>query len=118
VHTVLLVEDEEDLREMMRDALELNGYSVVAVEGGRAALDAFDRIDEVCLVVLDLIMPEMDGWEFFTRMRARPDLNEIPVIVHSSATNHAPAGATRVLRKPLQLEQLLSTVREFCDTSS
>jgi CheY-like chemotaxis protein len=114
MHTVLLVEDEEDLREMLREALELHGYQVVAAEDGRAALDALGRVEHVCLVLLDLFMPTMDGWEFFEKMRARPELAAVPVIVHSSAPDRAPQGVTRVLQKPLRLERLLSTVAEFC----
>jgi CheY-like chemotaxis protein len=113
-HTVLLVEDELELREMMQDALELNGYSVVAAGNGKEALDAFARIDHVCLVLLDLLMPEMNGWDFLEAMRARPELADIPVVVHTSAPNQAPTGATRILPKPTKLSRLLSVVQEYC----
>lgn len=113
-HTVLVVEDEEELREMMRDALEMNGYTVVTADEGQAALDALERIEKVCLVLLDLLMPGMSGWEFFEKMRARPELASVPVVVHSSAPSRAPAGVTRVLQKPMDLERLLLVVREFC----
>jgi CheY-like chemotaxis protein len=113
-HTVLLVEDEDDLREMMRDALEMNGYCVVAAEEGQAALDAFDRVEHVCLVLLDLLMPGMNGWDFLAKMRARPDLARVPVVVHTSAPDQAPEGVTSVLRKPLDLARLLSVVRQHC----
>ena len=114
IHTVLLVEDEEDLRESMRDALELNGYTVVAGRDGQEALVELDRIEHVCLVLLDLIMPRMNGWVVFEKMRARPALAAVPVIVHSSAPGAAPRGVTRVLQKPLAFERLLSVVHEFC----
>jgi len=113
-HTVLLVEDEEELRETMREALELNGYDVVAAQDGQAALDELDRIEHICMILLDLFMPRMNGWDFLTQMRLRPDMAEVPVIIHSSAANQAPAGVTRVLQKPLEFERLLSVVREFC----
>jgi two-component system, chemotaxis family, chemotaxis protein CheY len=113
-HTVLLVEDEEDLREGMRDALEFNGYSVVAAEDGQAALDQLGRTDHVCVVLLDLLMPGMNGWDFFAKLRSLPAYATIPVVVHSSAPSRAPLGATRVLQKPVKLEQLLAVVREFC----
>jgi CheY-like chemotaxis protein len=114
MHTVLLVEDEEELREMMREALEMNGYAVVATQEGQEALDELDRLEHVCLVLLDLLMPGMNGWDFFENMRKRPEFAHVPVIVHSSAPSLAPAGVTRVLQKPLKLERLLATVREFC----
>lgn len=113
-HTVLVVEDELELREMMKDALQLNGYSVVAAEDGQDALDKLAAIDHLCLVILDLIMPVMDGWTFMEKLRARAELASVPVIVHSSAPGRAPAGATRVFQKPMVFERLLSVVREHC----
>ena len=114
-HTILIVEDEEDLRELMRESLELKGYSVVTAEEGQEALQKISGIDHLCLVLLDLLMPGMNGWDFFEKMRARPELAGVPVIVHSSASNRAPAGVTRVLQKPVVFERLLSVVGEYCD---
>jgi CheY-like chemotaxis protein len=113
-HTVLVVEDEEDLREMMREALELHGYAVVTAREGKDALDKLARIDRVCLILLDLLMPGMNGWDFFETIREQPKLASVPVIVHSSAASRAPAGVTRVLQKPLVLDRLLSTVEQYC----
>jgi CheY-like chemotaxis protein len=113
-HTVLIVEDEEELRETIREALELNGYDVVAASDGIAALEAMEKIEHICMVLLDLFMPRMNGWDFFTELRTRPALADVPVIVHSSAANQAPAGVTRVLQKPLPFDRLLSVVREYC----
>jgi CheY-like chemotaxis protein len=113
-HTVLLVEDEDDLRESMREALELNGYAVVAAHDGQEALDELDHIEGVCLVLLDLLMPRMNGWDFFAKMRARPEFAGVPVVVHTSAPSRAPQGVSRVLQKPLKLDRLLSVVREYC----
>jgi CheY-like chemotaxis protein len=87
---------------------------VVAAEDGQAALDELDRIDHICMVLLDLLMPRMNGWEFLEQLRARPELAKVPVIIHTSAPSQAPRGATRVLRKPLELHRLLSVVHEFC----
>ena len=112
-HTVLLVEDDAPLRELMREALELSGYNVVAADNGRDALAAMARIEHVCLIILDLLMPVMNGWEFFSEIQSRPALAEVPVVVHTSEPSQAPAGA-RVLQKPIKLERLLSVVQEFC----
>jgi len=113
-HTVLVVEDEVELRELMQEALEMSGYRVVAAADGVEALDALSRIEHVCLVLLDLLMPRMNGWEFFEKLRARPGSERTPVVVHSSATTQAPAGATRVLQKPVDLNQLLAVVQQYC----
>ena len=114
IHTVLVVEDEEDLREMMRDALELNGYAVVTADHGQDALDKIGRIDHLCLIILDLLMPVMNGWDFVDSMRKRAELAAVPIIVHSSASGPAPQGVTRMLQKPVALDGLLLVVREYC----
>lgn len=113
-HTVLIVEDEEDLRELMRDALQMRGYSVVTAEEGSDALRKLEDIGRPCLILLDLLMPGMNGWDFFEQVRQRPELASVPVIVHSSASYRAPSGVTRVLQKPLAFERLLSVVAEYC----
>ncbi|MEP6653873.1 MAG: response regulator [Myxococcales bacterium] len=113
-HTVLVVEDEEDLRAMMCDALEMNGFHVATASDGQDALEKIDTIEHLCLVILDLLMPRMNGWEFFAKLRERPDLAAVPVVVHSSAPAAAPAGVNRVLQKPLMFDRLLSVVREYC----
>lgn len=113
-HTVLLVEDEDELRESMRDLLEDNGYTVVAASDGQEALDALARIEHLCVVILDLLMPRVNGWDFFEKMRARPELTGVPVVVQSSAPSRAPAGVTLVLKKPVEPERLISVVREYC----
>lgn len=113
-HTVLVVEDEEDLRELMRDALELNGYAVVTADHGGDALAKLSGIDHLCLIILDLLMPVMNGWDFVDSIRKRSDLATVPIVVHSSASGPAPRGVTRMLQKPMALESLLTIVREFC----
>src|SRR5262249_41552689 len=92
-HKVLVVEDEQELREMMRDALELNGYSVITADDGQDALAKLTAIagtDHLCLVLLDLLLPGMNGWEVFEKLRERPELASVPVIVHSSVSKRAP----------------------------
>jgi CheY-like chemotaxis protein len=71
-------------------------------------------IERLCLVLLDLLMPGMNGWEFFEEMSMRPELASVPVIVHSSSPDRAPKGVTRVLKKPIEFDHLLSIVREYC----
>jgi CheY-like chemotaxis protein len=113
-HTVLVVEDDEDLRVMMCDALELNGYAVVAAENGQDALDKIGGIETICVVILDLLMPVMNGWELVQKLRERADLAAVPIVIHTSAPDAAPEGAARVLQKPVLFDRLLSIVREYC----
>ena len=114
IHTVLIVEDEEDLRELMRHALQMRGYRVITAAEGTEALRKLDDIGPPCVVLLDLLMPGMNGWDFFEKLRQRPELASVPVIVHSSASAGAPEGVTRVLQKPLAFETLVSVVGEYC----
>src|SRR5689334_11796021 len=100
---------------MMREALELNGYAVVTASEGKEALEELPRIEHICLVLLDLFMPGMNGWDFYAELRRRPEYAQVPVVVHSSAPERAPAGVTRTMRKPVVLTRLLSIVEEFCD---
>jgi CheY-like chemotaxis protein len=116
-HVILIVEDEEELREILRDALELSGFLVVAASEGQEALAALAKNPHVCVVLLDLLMPGMNGWEFLKAMRANAAFDGIPVVVTSSAPSRAPPGVTQVLRKPLQLNQVLRTVHEFCGST-
>ena len=111
-HTVLVVEDEVELCEIMCKALELSGYAVVAAKDGKDALNKVSGIDSLSLVILDLLMPEMNGWDFVEQLRS--EFATVPIIVHSSAPGPAPATVARVLKKPFPLDRLLATVREYC----
>ncbi len=114
-HTLLVVDDEEDLREMLRDALQRRGFDVVTAGNGLEALAALEGIEHLCAVLLDLIMPEMNGWEFFDALRARAGYESVPVIVTTSATSRAPTNVTRVLQKPLSLDRVVAEVQGLCD---
>ena len=113
-HTLLIVEDEEDLREMLRDALERRGFHVATAANGQEALAMVPQIEHICLVLLDLFMPEMNGWDFFEAIKSRKEFENVPVIITTSAPNRAPTGATRVMQKPLSLDRVVSAVQEFC----
>jgi PAS domain S-box-containing protein len=77
---VLLVEDDPATREVMRSVLEKEGWTVSEAENGRVALVCMER-ERPCLILLDLMMPEMDGFEFATRVRKNPEWRSIPIVV-------------------------------------
>jgi signal transduction histidine kinase/CheY-like chemotaxis protein len=77
---VLLVEDDRATRAMTRNILEKEGWSVIEAENGRVALELMER-ERPCLILLDLMMPEMDGFEFADRMRQHPEWRSIPIVV-------------------------------------
>ena len=113
---VLIVEDDEDLREMMAQMLMLEGFQAVAVANGREALEYLHDAEKPDVILLDLMMPVMDGWEFRRQQQADPAIAPVPVIV-LSALDQARAStleANAFLKKPLDFDRLLSLVRTYC----
>lgn len=115
---VLIVEDDTDLRETLSQILTDEGYRVWSAEHGRAALECLRDGSKPCLILLDLTMPVMNGWQFRAEQREDPDLAGIPVVVISAGANLAaqvgPLGIRDYIRKPIQLGQLLATVGRYC----
>jgi len=106
---VLLADDDDDVRDSMLRTLSDRGYDVVAVSDGAEALSYLDR-DRPSLVVLDLHMDEISGWEVLRFLRSDPRLRGVPVLVVSGA--HAPTLPRSVsfLRKPFAQHGLLAAV--------
>jgi CheY-like chemotaxis protein len=113
---VLIVEDDEDLRDMMANMLTIEGFAATAVGNGREALDYLHQAIRPHVILLDLMMPVMDGWEFRRRQQADPELAPVPVIVLSALdrSRAAPVDAIAFLKKPLDFDRLLKLVRDHC----
>ena len=113
---VLIVEDDSDLREMMAQLLALEGYRAETVANGRDALDYLQKGDVPRLILLDLMMPVMDGWEFRRRQKQNPELKDVPVVVLSALDQSRAADLTDAsfLKKPLDFDRLLELVRRYC----
>ncbi|HJQ84613.1 MAG TPA: response regulator [Candidatus Binatia bacterium] len=115
---ILLVEDDDDLREALAVYLESEGYEVLQARNGEEALAQLRTGGVVCLIVLDLFMPVMDGWRFRTEQLGDPALAAIPVLV-LSADAAAPAkgaklGAVASLVKPVDFDRLMQHVEHHC----
>ena len=112
---VLIVEDEPDALEALGDLLESHGYSVIGARNGAEALQLLGRSPLPRLIVLDLLMPTMDGWEFRLRQKKDPRIADIPVVVVSASSAAKPIDADTVLRKPVDIDRLLQTVARHCN---
>lgn len=116
--TVMLVEDDDDIREAVQDALERRGYTLVLAGDGQQALSQL-RGDAPApgVILLDLTMPVMSGWELVAELDKEPALAAIPVVVLSAVANldRQPSAArwAGILKKPISLAELVSTVARF-----
>jgi len=111
---ILVVEDDEDAREAMVALLQMKGYCAVPAGNGKEALDYLRQAPAPDLIILDLWMPVMDGWEFRTEQVKDPRLKEIPVIVVTALSDRTDVDADEVIIKPVDVERLLMTVSQYC----
>jgi CheY-like chemotaxis protein len=114
-HQVLVVEDDEDIRDSLREALESDGYLVTTAEDGKEGLQALDEMPRPCLILLDLMMPVMNGWQFLEKMKENTVLATIPVVVVTAAGERGNAAkADMLIKKPVDLDHLLSVIKRYC----
>lgn len=108
---IMVIDDDDDLRETVSDLLAEAGYESIPMSGGSAALDyLMGPSAKPDVILLDLMMPEMDGWEFRRLQQQQPQLASIPVVVVSASRNLHGISADAVLYKPVDLQTLLSTI--------
>jgi two-component system, chemotaxis family, chemotaxis protein CheY len=120
--TVLVVDDDPDILEALSEILEAEGFEIRRARNGKEALDRLEP-DAPQLILLDLMMPVMDGWEFAQRMRQRPpEIARIPIIVLSADRNvgskASDLGAVGHLAKPFELNDLLELVRRSLEPAA
>jgi len=114
---ILLVEDEPEIRESLKDALEMEGYEIVTATNGREALDVLSTMGKPCLILLDLMMPVMNGWEFAEALQGDAELAEIPIVVVTAFGEELQRSRITtwdVIPKPVDLDRLFRSVKCFC----
>ena len=115
---ILIVEDDPDVRGALAAVLEDQGYGVVEAENGRQALEQLRSGTEFCLILLDLFMPEMNGWAFRAEQMSDPRLASIPVVVISAdsaaAKRAVSPGIVAAMTKPVEFGSLLDVVGQHC----
>lgn len=115
--SVLVVDDDDDIREILSSLLERQGFRVITAADGGEAMERLQAGERPGLILLDLMMPRVSGEEFRARQLAEEPLAKIPVIVLSGAGEIQEAAeklAVEVIPKPIELSLLISTVRRFC----
>jgi CheY-like chemotaxis protein len=112
--SVLIVDDDLDIRDSLAEVLEIEGYRVAKAKNGREALRMLQTGQRPAVILLDLMMPVMNGWQFRAAQASDPTIATIPVVVLTADSNArekaAEIGAQAFLRKPLDLRTLLDTI--------
>lgn len=115
--TILIVEDVEDHLEIVKLILEQHSYSVISATNGKSGLEMADKM-KPDLIILDVMLPEMNGFEVARAVRNNPAINTIPIIMLSVKTNQEDveagyrAGANEYISKPFSLEELVKKVKK------
>lgn len=113
--TILVIEDDHDTRVSLRKILEREGYFVFSAADGKAGLELLHRIKPPCLIILDVIMPLMNGAEFLDAIEKDPILHLVPVVLLSAFPEAAKKLVVKAfVQKPIELDSLLDAVREHC----
>ncbi len=112
--SILIVDDDADVREMLGQFFAIEGYAVATAGNGREALEQLRRAEHLAdLILLDLMMPVMDGWQFRLEQQRDPRLASIPVVVLSAVYNAreraALLGAVDYMQKPVEFDKLIET---------
>lgn len=116
---ILLIEDDAAIRESLVEVLQFDGFTVVCANNGEEGLATLQKMEvPPGLILLDVMMPVMDGYECLKRLRSNPQWSDIPVTLLSAdgaldkkAAHHQ---VTRYLKKPVELNDLLDLVKDFC----
>jgi two-component system chemotaxis response regulator CheY len=113
--TIVIVDDEPGTAETLRDLFEDEGYAVQTACDGDEGLAVLRGLEvRPCVVILDLLMPKLDGVEMFHAMKQDPVLADLPVLITTSAPDRAPSGVL-IIKKPVNLDVLIANVRKCCD---
>lgn len=117
--SILIVEDERDIRESMQQILEYSGYEVYLASNGKEGMDFIGR-QKPDLILLDLMMPVMNGWAFLESKGKNTDVAGIPVIISTAYGNriNGTADVKGIIRKPVDLNILLPMIEQSIEEPS
>lgn len=111
--TLLVIEDDTNIRDVLKLSFQFEGYHVLTAENGKKGFEVLNQGLIPGLILLDLMMPVMNGWEFIEAIKKEVSLNQIPIIVVSAYADRAKSiDCHEFILKPLELEHLMLTVRK------
>lgn len=109
---IIVIEDDPNIREVLKLALDFEGYEVVTAQNGKEGLETLDKHPNIGLILLDLMMPIMNGWEFVDELKNKKKFDNVPIIVVSAYSERAKSiDCTDFVLKPLELQTLLESVK-------
>ena len=115
---LLIIEDDDAIRETLRTVLELEGYSVLSAENGRQGLEVLMQNGRngrsPCLILLDLMMPVMNGWEFMAALKRSDGFASVPILVLTAVSERARIKEYPVMKKPVDLDLLMTAIKSYC----
>ncbi len=116
---LLVVDDDHDVREVVTQVLEDEGWAVQGASDGVFAVEHLDQNEPPGLILLDLMMPRMNGWEVLEAIKSRPGLQAVPIVILTAAVdrktrNELAGRGLEVLTKPVQLQDLIAVVASKC----
>jgi CheY-like chemotaxis protein len=117
--SILIVEDNEDFRGLVRAALEQEGFTVrEACDGEEALARLGESGSSHCLMLTDLMMPGMTGWELVSALRSDPLLRSNPIVVATAVPEDAPSTVDAILTKPFDVDSLVRVVERYCSRAA
>ena len=111
---VLIIEDDDGARFALGDIFDVEGYTVASSSNGQEALDYLRNAPSPDVIILDLQMPVMDGWQFRREQKKDRRLAKVPVVVVTAFGAPTNIDAAAILQKPVDVEELLGVVRHYC----
>jgi CheY-like chemotaxis protein len=109
---ILIVEDEQDIATQLQEELEREGFRVHVAGSGIEAIASLEKHGPPSLILLDLLLPEMDGWQFLKAQSARKEWHNVPVVAISAVSYRGAPGAAAVLPKPINLAALIQIIHQ------
>jgi CheY-like chemotaxis protein len=115
--SILIIEDDEAIRTSLSDVLVSEGYKIHDAANGKVAFEILETLNDSSLLLLDLMMPAMNGYEFSAAIKKMPKYSKHPIVIMSASRDgeqYAKQEGYPFLKKPLDVEGLLELVAKYC----